>query len=175
MTEAQRVGQLFLVGPPSDAAGPALTAALRAYHFGSLLLGQTSEGVAALTGATAQMQSLATPAITGGVRFFVAANQEGGEIQQLTGPGFSVMPSALAQGTWSVSALRAAAAGWGRELRAAGVNFDLAPVMDVVPPGGASTNAPVGELDREFGADPVSNGEHGAAFIAGMASAGVAT
>lgn len=175
MTEAQRVGQLFLVGPPSDAAGPELTAALRVYHFGSLLLAQTSEGVAALAGATAQMQSLATPAITGGVRFFVAANQEGGEIQQLTGPGFSVMPSALAQGTWSVPALRAAAAGWGRELRAAGVNFDLAPVMDVVPPGGASTNAPVGELDREFGADPVSNGEHGAAFIAGMASAGVAT
>jgi beta-N-acetylhexosaminidase len=175
MTEAQRVGQLFLVGPPSDAAGPELTAALRVYHFGSLLLAQTSEGEAALAGATAQMQSLATPAITGGVRFFVAANQEGGEIQQLTGPGFSVMPSALAQGTWSVPALRAAAAGWGRELRAAGVNFYLAPVMDVVPPGGASTNAPVGELDREFGADPVSNGKHGAAFIAGMASAGVAT
>jgi beta-N-acetylhexosaminidase len=106
------------------------------------------------------MQSLATQPITGGARFFVAANQEGGQVQQLTGPGFSVMPSAVTQGTWSVSALRAAAAGWGGELRAAGVNLDLAPVMDVVPAGGASTNAPVGELDRQFGSDPASNGAH---------------
>jgi beta-N-acetylhexosaminidase len=176
LTEAQRVGQLFLVGLTADAAGPAATAALRAYHFGSLLLASpASEGVTALAGATSHMQSLATQPVTGGVRFFVAANQEGGQIQPLTGPGFSAMPSALTQGTWAAGALRAAAAGWGRQLRAAGVNLDLAPVIDVVPPGGASTNAPIGKLDREFGSDPAGNGRHGAAFIAGMASAGVAT
>ena len=175
MTEAQRVGQLFLVGVSGDVAGPVTTAALESYHFGSLLLGVTSEGVTALAAATAHMQSLATPSVTGGTRFFVAANQEGGQIQQLSGPGFAVMPSALTQGTWPVSTLRSQAAGWGSELRAAGVNLDLAPVMDVVPPGGASTNAPIGKLDREFGFEPVSNGEHGAAFIAGLASAGVAT
>lgn len=175
LTEAQRVGQLFLVGVSADIAGPVTTAALREFHFGSLLLVPTSEGVTALAGATGHMQSLATPSVTGGVRFFIAANQEGGQIQQLTGPGFSVMPSALTQGTWGVSTLRGAAAGWGKQLRAAGVNFNLAPVMDVVPPGGASTNAPIGELDREFGSDPASNGAHGAAFIAGMAAAGVAT
>jgi beta-N-acetylhexosaminidase len=175
MTEAQRVGQLFLVGLSADAAGPVTTAALRADHFGSLLLTPTSEGVNALAAATAHMQSLATQEITGGARFFVAANQEGGQVQQLTGPGFSVMPSAVTQGTWSVSALRSAAAGWARELRAAGVNLDLAPVMDVVPAESASTNGPVGALDRQFGSDPASNGAHGAAFIAGMASVGVAT
>lgn len=176
MTEAQRVGQLFLVGLSADAAGPVTTAALQQYHFGSLLFGaDTSEGVSAASAATAHMQSLATASITGGVRFFVAANQEGGEVQALTGPGFSVMPSALTQGSWSVATLRQQAAMWGGQLRAAGVNLDLAPVMDVVPPGTASTNAPIGELDREFGFSPQVNGEHGAAFIAGMASAGVAT
>jgi beta-N-acetylhexosaminidase len=45
--------------------------------------------------------------------------------------------------------------------------------MDVVPPGTAATNAPIGELDREFGFDPVTNGEHGTASIQGMAAAGV--
>jgi beta-N-acetylhexosaminidase len=175
MTEAQRVGQLFLVGLSGDVAGPVTTAALQTYHFGSLLLVPSPAGVAALGGATAHIQSLATSSVTGGAGFYIAANQEGGQIQALTGPGFSVMPSALIQGSWPVSSLRAAAAGWGRELRAAGVNLDLAPVMDVVPAGGASTNAPIGELDRQFGSDPVSNGAHGAAFIAGMASAGVAT
>ena len=171
---AQRVGQLFLVGVSGNIAGPQLTAAEGTYHFGSLLLNKTSAGTAALAGQTAAMQALAS-AHTGGVRFFIAANQEGGEIQQLTGPGFQPMPSALAQGTLPVTALRADAADWGADLRAAGVNLDLAPVMDVVPRATAGSNAPIGELDREFGYDPVTNGEHGAAFIKGMASAGVMT
>jgi beta-N-acetylhexosaminidase len=67
------------------------------------------------------------------------------------------------------------AAGWGRQLRAAGVNLDLAPVMDVVPQATAASNAAIGALDREFGDNPVTNGEHGAAFIQGMAAAGVTT
>ena len=174
LTEAQRVGQLFLVGVTDDIAGPQTTAALQQYHFGSLLLYSTSEGVTALAPATAHMQSLGT-ANDGGVRMFIAANQEGGQVQQLTGPGFSVMPSALTQGTWSTATLRSAAAGWARELRAAGVNFDLAPVMDVVPAATAASNAPIGALDRQFGSTPAGNGAHGAAFITGMASAGVAT
>jgi beta-N-acetylhexosaminidase len=120
------------------------------------------------------MQALASSG-TGGVKFFIAANQEGGQIQQLTGPGFVTMPSALEQGGWPPSTLKQSAADWGTELRAAGVNLDLAPVMDVVPAGTAATNAPIGELDRQFGSDPVSNGAHGAAFIQGMADAGVAT
>jgi beta-N-acetylhexosaminidase len=175
MTLAQRVGQLFLVGLDEDVAGPVTTAALEKYHFGSLLMGKdTAAGVSGLSGATGHIQSLATRAITGGARFFVAANQEGGEVQELTGPGFSAMPSAVSQGSWPVATLRQQAAQWGGELRAAGVNLDLAPVMDVVPPGTASTNAPIGEFDRQFGFDPRTNGTHGAAFIAGMASAGVA-
>jgi beta-N-acetylhexosaminidase len=172
LTLAQRVGQLFLVGVDDDIAGPALTAAEQAYHFGSLLLNESAVGTDQLAAQTAAMQQLARPG-TDGVRFFIAANQEGGQVQQLTGPGFATMPSELVQGTWSVSTLRAAAADWGADLRAAGVNLDLAPVMDVVPQGTAASNAPIGALDREFGFNPVTNGEHGTAFIQGMAAAGV--
>jgi beta-N-acetylhexosaminidase len=176
MTQAQRVGQLFLVGVSGDTAGPLTEAALRQYHFGSLLLGSnTAAGVAGVGAATTVMQSLATDANTGGARFFIAANQEGGQIQPLTGSGFSTMPSALTQGSWSVATLRQQAKTWGGELAAAGVNLNLAPVMDVVPPGQAASNAPIGQLDREFGFDPAGNGAHGVAFIQGMAQAGVAT
>jgi beta-N-acetylhexosaminidase len=176
MTQAQRVGQLFLVGVSGDLAGPQTQAALRQYHFGSLLLGtNTSAGVAGVRSATAFMQSLATGANTGGARFFIAANQEGGQIQPLTGSGFSTMPSALIQGSWSVSTLREQARDWGGELSSAGVNLDLAPVMDVVPAGQAASNAPIGQYDREFGFTPAGNGAHGAAFIQGMAAARVAT
>lgn len=174
MTLAQRVGELFLVGVDGNIAGPDLTAAERTYHFGSLLLNKTAVGTGALAAQTAVMQGLA-PADTNGVRLFIAANQEGGQIQQLTGPGFATMPSALVQGSWSLSTLRGSATDWGTDLRAAGVNLDLAPVMDVVPQGSAAGNAPIGALDREFGFDPVTNGQHGTAFIQGMAAAGVMT
>jgi beta-N-acetylhexosaminidase len=174
LTLAQRVGQLFVVGVDGNIAGPQLTAAERTYHFGSLLLNKTGVGTAVLAARTAAMQELA-PSGTGGVRFFIAANQEGGQIQQLSGPGFATMPSELVQGSWSLSTLRTQATHWGTDLRAAGVNLDLAPVMDVVPQGTAAGNAPIGALDREFGFDPEINGQHGTAFIQGMAVAGVMT
>src|SRR5580693_5932065 len=149
MTRAQRVGQLFLVGiagaPAADVAR-----AVRTYHFGSLLWQGTS---------------------TAGV----AANQEGGQVQELQGPGFTVIPPALTQGQLSAAELQRQAAAWGRELRSAGVNLDLAPVMDVVPAATASQNAPIGALQREFGHTPKTTGSHGSAFIRGMKQAGVAT
>ena len=174
LTLAQRVGQLFLVAPTGDIAGTGTQTALAKYHFGSILLPKNNDGTASLAAASAAIQALA-PADTHDVRFLIGANQEGGQIQQLSGPGFDVMPSALVQGGWTTSALRSQASIWGSQLRAAGVNLNLAPVMDVVPEGTASANAPIGELDREFGFDPQTNGEHGVAFIDGMASAGVAS
>jgi beta-N-acetylhexosaminidase len=179
LTLAQRVGQLFLVAVPAgdeagDLAGPATVQVLDQYHFGSVLLPKNPYGTQALASATAAIQALA-PTVTGGVRFLIAANQEGGEVQQLSGPGFDVMPSELVQGTWATSALQAQAQTWGSELHTAGVNLNLAPVMDVVPEATAASNAPIGAVDREFGYDPQTNGEHGVAFIAGMAGAGVAS
>jgi beta-N-acetylhexosaminidase len=173
MTEAQRVGQLFLVSMPSNAPTAAVTQAVASYHFGSVLLSRTPASLATLAGDTAGTQALA--GMNAGVRFFIAANQEGGQVQHLYGPGFAVIPPALSQGTAPADTLRGEALYWGRQLKAAGVNLDLAPVMDVVPAASAATNAPIGKLQREFGSDPSVTGPHGAAFIQGMAAAGVAT
>ena len=175
MTAAQRVGQLFMVGiaasPRSEVAR-----AVAAYHFGSLLFGTTSmASLAEVRQVTAADQSLAAAAATARVRFFISADQEGGEVQRLRGPGFAAIPSAVAQGELASGALRREAAAWGRELNLAGVNLDLAPVMDVVPPGTAPRNQPIGALMREFGTDPQTVAAHGVAFIRGMRQAGVAT
>jgi beta-N-acetylhexosaminidase len=175
MSETQRVGQLFLVGiagaPAADVAQ-----AVRTYHFGSLLWqGTSTAGAAADRQASRAIQALTSPGATAGVRFFIAANQEGGQVQELQGPGFAVIPPALAQGQLTAAELQRQAAAWGRELRSAGVNLDLAPVMDVVPSATASSNAPIGALQREFGYNPQTNGAHGAAFIRGMKQVGVAT
>ena len=175
MTAAQRVGQLFMAGiaasPRSEVAR-----AVAAYHFGSLLFGTTStDSLAEIRAVTAADQSLASAAATARVRFFISADQEGGEVQRLRGPGFAAIPSAVAQGELASGALQREAAAWGRELKLAGVNLDLAPVMDVVPPGTAPRNQPIGALMREFGSDPQTVAAHGVAFIRGMRQAGVAT
>jgi beta-N-acetylhexosaminidase len=180
MTQAQRVGQLFLLGmPPSGVPGVPGTEvrnAIRAHHFGSVLfVGDSTAGVAEIRAQTSAVQSYGTAAATAGTRFFVATNAEGGQIQQLAGPGFTAIPSAVAQGQLSTSALERDAASWGRELRSAGVNLDLAPVMDVVPAGTAAQNAPIGMLQREYGDNPGTVASHGVAFIRGMRAAGVAT
>jgi beta-N-acetylhexosaminidase len=175
MTEAERVGQLFLVGIPID-GGPGAQAvtAIRDHHFGSVLFsGNSTAGVKTIKGMASQVQDLT--GATAGVKFLVAANQEGGEIQPLKGPGFETIPTALSQGSMKPQSLQSAAKTWGEELKQAGVNLNLAPVMDVVPAGTAAENAPLGALDREFGDNPTTNGEHGAAFIRGMTQAGVAT
>jgi beta-N-acetylhexosaminidase len=175
MSEAQLVGQLFLVGI-AGAPTAEVAQAVRKYHFGSLLWqGTSTAGLVADRQATQAIQSLASPSATARVRFFIAANQEGGQVQELQGPGFSTIPPALAQGQLSTAELQRQAAAWGRELRSAGVNLNLAPVMDVVPAATASQNAPIGALQREFGHTPKITGSHGVAFIRGMKQAGVAT
>jgi beta-N-acetylhexosaminidase len=73
------------------------------------------------------------------------------------------------------AALTAAAVTWARELRRAGVNVNFAPTADVVPPGGAATNAPIGQLDREYGHRPRVVASHVAAFVGGMRAGGIAT
>ena len=175
MTVTQRAGQLFMVGI-ADAPGAEVARAVAAYHFGSLIFGATTTAsLAALRQVTAADQALASAAATGRVRFFISADQEGGEVQRLRGPGFAAIPSAVTQGELTPGTLRREAAGWGRELKQAGVNLDLAPVMDVVPPGTAPRNQPIGALRREYGSDPQTVAAHGVAFLRGMRQAGVAT
>ena len=174
LTQAQRVGQLFQVGIANDPSSE-VAKAVQAYHFGSVLyVGTNTAGVAAVQSRSAALQAQAARA-TGGVRFFIAANQEGGQIQQLRGPGFSAIPSAVQQGQLPASVLAQQAVIWGGELAAAGVNLDLAPVLDVVPQATRAQNQPIGVLDREFGSAPAPVASHGVAFIQGMAQAGIAT
>ena len=176
MTLAQRVGQLFIVGLAGSVLDAATAQAIRVYHFGSVsFIATDTAGVAGVGAVTRAVQSLTSLQVTGGARFFVAANQEGGEVQALQGPGFSTMPSAVAQGMLPPAQLRGLARTWGAELRAAGVNLNFAPVMDVVPAAGTSQNAPIGQLMREFGHTPAVVAGHGVAFIQGMTAAGEAT
>ena len=176
MTEEQRVGQLFLLGLANDQLGAAETNAIRTYHFGSVwFVEQSAAGAPAIRAVADAVQALATQDTTASIHFFVAANQEGGIIQSLKGPGFSTIPSALEQSAIDPATLQTSAALWGRELASAGVNLNFAPVLDVVPPGTDAQNEPIGALRRGYGHDPATVSAHAVAFMRGMDGAGIAT
>ena len=169
MSERQRVGQLLMVDCPSTGVAAATNTAITQYHVGSVILdGTSTAGVSATGAVTSQLQRLA-PAKT---RLFIATDQEGGLVQRLQGPGFTRIVSALQQGTIAPSTLRGFARGWGDQLRQAGVNVNLAPVLDTVPANFGS-NPPIGDLDREFGHTPSVVKSHGMAVVRGMTAAGV--
>jgi beta-N-acetylhexosaminidase len=175
MTLDQRIGQLFELGLAGDRLGPIEINMIQSDHIGSVwFVDRSSSGVAGIHAVASAVQAQVSDAATANVRFFIAANQEGGLIQAMQGPGFSQIPSAVVQGTWAPDLLQGRAAGWGQELRAAGINLDFAPVMDVVPPGTDAQNQPIGALQREYGHDPATAGSHGVAFLTGMHQAGIA-
>ncbi|WNI14510.1 glycoside hydrolase family 3 N-terminal domain-containing protein [Actinacidiphila sp. ITFR-21] len=175
MSRAQQVGQLFMTAVTTSGLTSAEATAITRGRVGAvILIRHTAGGTAAVKPVAERVQTLA-PRLEGGVtvRMLVSTDQEGGRVQVLNGPGFSAIPSAVSQGTWSASRLRSSAAGWGRQLAAAGANMNLAPVGDTVPPGLKDVNAPIGRLDREFGDDPATVASHSTAFLRGMLQAGV--
>ncbi len=170
MSDAEAAGQLIFVGLAGNQVGAAERNAIAVYRAGGVWY--TNPSSAALT----DVRTVSDGAQQiGGGRLFVSANQEGGRIDTFTGQGFTLIPSALAQGGLDPATLRVEAATWGRELKAAGINLNLAPVMDTVPPGGDASNQPIGVLQREFGHDPGTVSSHGVAFIEGMHEGGEAT
>ncbi|MDO5500908.1 MAG: glycoside hydrolase family 3 N-terminal domain-containing protein, partial [Propionibacteriaceae bacterium] len=62
-----------------------------------------------------------------------------------------------------------------RELKAAGVDVDLAPVADVVAADRVATNEPVGKLRRHYGTTPEQAIPLVEAFVAGMSAEEIAT
>ncbi len=175
MTLDQRIGQLFDLGLAGDRLGPTEINMIQTDHIGSVWFVQTSTaGVSGIHAVTAAVQAQISSAATANTRFFIAANQEGGLIQAMQGPGFSQIPTAVVQGTWDPALLQTRAAGWAQQLHAAGINFNFAPVMDVVPPGTDAQNQPIGALQREYGHDPTTVGSHGVAFLTGMRQFGIA-
>ncbi len=177
MSLEQRVGQIMMVSSPVGGPDQAATDAMTRLHIGNVFLkGRTTAGAGAVGSAVKAVRAHATPDATAGVGQYISTDQEGGQIQILTGPGFSAIPPALAQGAMDPAALRGAAAQWGRELASVGVNLDLAPVLDTVPSASfAPQNTPIGKYEREFGFAPSSVSDHGLAVMRGLADAGVAT
>src|SRR5437879_4737408 len=107
MTLDQRIGQLFELGLAGDGLGATESNMIRNDHIGSVwFVDRSYAGVAGIRAVAIAVQSQVSSASTANVRFFIAANQEGGLIQAMQGPGFSRIPTAAVVGTLARRASR---------------------------------------------------------------------
>ncbi|MFD2090909.1 glycoside hydrolase family 3 N-terminal domain-containing protein [Blastococcus deserti] len=162
-----QVAQLFVAGVPLDdlASGDALA---RSGVGGLFLAGRSDAPATELAATAGRWQDLAP-----GPGLWIAADQEGGNVQTLTGPGFDRLPSALEQAALPPAELTALADGMASALAGAGLNLNLAPVADVVPPGTEDANEPIGYFDRHYGSTPESVSAAVSTVMTALARAGV--
>ena len=174
MTPQQRIGQLFTVGFRSgwtEQQQQATFDAITQMHAGNVVFWGTGWSSAGLiSDATDRLQE-ATKAANLEIQAYISGNQEGGQagaFQAFYGAGFSSMPSPIYQAQGDPARLQEQARIWGVQLSNAGVNLNLAPVLDTVPPDTQIENSPIGYWGREYGFAPEEVTRYGVAFARGM-------
>ncbi len=159
-----------MVGAHAGTAAESLDPVLRDQRAGGVVLLGTWNGASTVSAATRRWQPVGSTA-SGGIGLLVAADQEGGQVRHLRGAGFTATPSALSQGRAGTAGATAATVA--AELKAVGVNVDLAPVADTVAASFAPRNAPIGAYQREYGNDPATVSKAVVAAVRGYEDGGI--
>ena len=159
MTRPETVGQCFMLGFAGTSVSRDLADLLARYRPGGIILfSRNLETPAQIVRLTNDLQKLSpqTPLL-------ISVDQEGGRVSRLP-DGFTLFPPSSVFGQCDSSGLAyAAASAIAVELRAVGINMNLAPVLDL------NTN-PQNPIigDRAFSANPMQVCELGLATIAGL-------
>jgi beta-N-acetylhexosaminidase len=158
------VAQLFMVPLPGAALDRASRSFLAEHPPGGVVLFKRNVRTAAqlrrLTGALHELGS--------GLRPLVALDHEGGRVHRLPAPFTHFPPAAVVGARNDARLAQAVGHAMGRELRAAGIDLDFAPVLDVCS---NPRNRVIG--DRAFGSAPERVARLGIALARGLARAGV--
>ena len=171
MSLEQRVGQLFLASFRGFELSEGTRRFVDRVAPGGVVLYRTNTStpatVARLNNA---LQAVATGRRSGGVGLLVAIDMEGGAINRFfRDRGFTPFPSALqVAATGRPDNAAAVGRAMAEELRAVGINMNLAPVADLA----AGLRNPL-HSSRAFGSDPEAVGRMVAAFVRGSQRAGV--
>jgi beta-N-acetylhexosaminidase len=164
MNLGEMVGQMFVISVGGTEPDYYVNKMIRERNVGGVILFAHNMKSEAQTNAlTASLQELSMETEPS-IPLLVAVDQEGGEIS--SAPWVAPQPPAARVGARGNPAeARAIAGKMGRELLRAGVNADLAPVVDT------GFGAAIGS--RSFGENPEVVAEMGAASVEGFEAAGV--
>lgn len=168
MSLEEKVGQMIMTGVSGRALTDQDRQLVAGNHFGTVVyFGANTHSPGQVLKLSQDLQKAA--ANSGhGIPLLIAIDHEGGEIVRFDS-GVTVFPSEMALGaTNSPELAYQVAAASAQELRAAGINMDLGPVLDI----NDTPGNPVIGL-RSFGgfADRVTN--MGASYIAGLQDSGL--
>ena len=179
MSVEQAVGQLLMVGFRGLEVDEATGRMLREIQPGGVILfdrdgpsgGEIVRNIASpeqLRALTGQLQD------TAAIPYFIAVDAEGGYVNRLKEKyGFGVkVNTARALGEQPAGATGAAASNLAQQLADLGINWNLAPVVDVdVDP----ESPAIGKWERSFSADPGVVAAHAGAFVRAHRERGVIT
>ncbi len=159
MTLREQIGQLFMMGFTGTTVSHDLASFITAYKPGGVIFFRRNlESVQQIVDLTNGLQKL-SPASP----LLIAIDQEGGRVSRLPAE-FTIFPPCGQLGQCNSSELAySAAATIAKELRAVGINMNMAPVLDV---NSNPDNPVIG--DRAFGAEPDLVAEMGLATIGGL-------
>jgi beta-N-acetylhexosaminidase len=168
MTTEEKVGQLFVVHFNETYFSPALEEMIVDYHVGGIII--FPHNLTTLTDLATLISSAQQAAVDHepGIPLFVAADQEGWPVLRLP-EGATIFPSNMAVGaTDSVEDAQLMASVMATEMKALGLNMNLAPVMDV----NSNPQNPVIGI-RSFGSSPELVSRLGTAMIETYQSQGI--
>ncbi len=159
MTLREKIGQLFMVGFVGTSVTPDLASFIKKYKPGGVILfSRNLESLEQIVDLTNGLQACSPYS-----PLLISIDQEGGRVSRLP-KGFTIFPPCDLLGRCNSTELAyAAAATIAKELRAVGVNMNMAPVLDV---NSNPDNPVIG--DRAFGATPDIVCELGMASAAGL-------
>ena len=178
---AQKIGQMLMVGfhGTSAPAESQICQDIKTYHIGSVILFDYNpvnknepKNIATkkqLKKLTSQLQACSFDG-----KLLIAVDQEGGRVQRLkTKYGFyGKFPQASDVVKMDQSQIESTYVKMGKELKSVGINYDLAPVVDLdINP----KNHVVHGLGRSFGKDPKTVARYAGTFIDAMHHYGVLT
>jgi len=170
MSLQNKIAQMVMVGfrGQSLATSPELETMVGTHHVGGIvLLATNAHDPQQLSDLTAELQSLATCA-GAGIPLFIATNHEGGIVVHIT-EGVTEFPGNMAvAATGQPEYAYVSAALAAQELRAMGINMNLAPVLDV---NDNPLNPAIGT--RSFGESPALTAEYGRLAVRGSQDNGI--
>ncbi len=169
MTLSQKIGQMMMVGFPSDQIDGHFKEIVGRYKAGNIILfTRNLKKKRDIANLNREIQAFMMEHI--GIPALISTDQEGGMVTRLPGEAtFLSGHMAIAATTDPENAYRIGQIA-GRELRALGINMNLAPVLDV---NNNSANPVIGV--RSFGEDPQWVAEYGTKFLQGLQQAGIIT
>lgn len=167
MTLERMIGQRLVVGFPGYEIPQELRDLVRECYVGNIILfAENIRDNAQLKRLCGDLQEMVNEAT--GLPAFITIDQEGGVVSRL-GADAAVVPSAMCvSATGDPHNAYLAGLITGRELSALGVNFDLAPVMDV---NSNPHNPAIGV--RSYGDTPETVSRYGAEMVRGLTEGGV--